>query len=427
MSSARPSLSDIGNSAVGRALVSVVHLDPSRINDGALDALGDSDWDQLVTIAAYQRVRPLLHERLLQSGRWQRVPPPAWQRLVAACRDIAIRKMHMHAELSALLSALGQHGVPAIVLKGAYLGPAVYENLALREMNDLDVMVPIDRLALAVDLAQARGYAGVRAFDVEADTRGNHHVTRLIKQPFTGLEFHWNITPPLTATTIDPALLWNAARPVRLGNVDALALSPTDLLLHVCFHQSFLHQFEFGLRPSCDIARVIEKIGPTLDWAEVVRQATERGWSRGVGVALHVAKDLAGANVPHDVLQTFGIDDLPGTAALATQLVWALPDEGRDIPISLAPLGGGGSLDHNLRAITRRVFLPRPHLTGLYGVSADARWWWLLYGYRIVDLVRRRATDGLRLLLRRSTAATDLSKRRNLMRNWLTAQRPDDA
>jgi hypothetical protein len=73
-------------------------------------------------------------------------------------------------------------------------------------------------------------------------------------------------------------------------------------LLHLCLHTSYQHQFAFGLRPSCDIAETIACFGSTLDWRTLTERAERWGWQRGVYLALQLAKELAGADVPADIL-----------------------------------------------------------------------------------------------------------------------------
>ena len=420
MRSAPAAIADRGSTPEARVLLASLHQDRTRLGESGIENLSADQWARLVTLAGEQRVRPLVHQRLLESERWRQAPAEIWQRLEGECRAIALRKIRMHAELAAILGALAELRIPAIVLKGAFLGPAVYRNIALREMNDLDIMVPRDQLRVAVELAAARGYAGVHPFSVEADARAGHHVTRLVKAGVTGLEFHWNIVSPHEPTAIAAEALWQTARPVQINGIEALCLSREDLLLHLGVHASFLHQFEFGLRPACDMAHVIAHYGTELDWDVVLRMAHGRGWARGVAVALQLARDFAGADVPQEAIRRMAPGDLGRPVELATQLAWSLPTEIRAFSVSLAPLVGGESLGRGLAAVCNRILLPRTQLTALYGIAESSPWWRLLYGYRALDLVRRHAATAARLLAGRDGTVNELARRRNNMRAWLS-------
>lgn len=402
-----------------RVLLAALHLDRTRLDESGIERLTNDQWEELVTVAGYQRVRPLLHQRLFETGKWQLAPDASWQRLGDECRAIAMRKIRAHAELAAILTSLNGAGIQAILLKGAHLGPLIYKNVALREMNDLDIMVRRDHIAESVALVTALGYEGLREFSVTSDIRTSHHVTRLIKQGVAGVELHWNITAPQTETSIDPASLWQRAEPIVMHGQDTLGLSPADLVLHLCFHAAFQHNFEFGLRPSLDVAHTIAHSSRQLDW-ETVRQTAElRGWSRGVALALQLARDFVGAEVPEHVIQEMAPLGLEPGITLARQQTWWTPSEINSFPVNLAALGGGETLRAGFRAALGRVFLPRDELTTTYHVRDDAWWWPALFGYRIVDLVWRRASVSLRLVSGRDPALSDLARRRNRIRTWL--------
>lgn len=412
-------LEERGNTPEIRVLLAALHLDRSRLDKSGIERLTDIQWDELITIAGYQRVRPLLHERLFQTGRWQLAPERSWNRLVDECRTIAMQKIRMHAELSTILTSLSRAGIATIVLKGAHLGPLIYNNIALREMNDLDIMVRRDQLADAVGRVMAAGYRGLYEISVDADVRLSHHVTRLING-VTGLELHWNICPPHGPTTIDPEVLWQRARPVRLDRVETLVLPAEDLVLHLCFHASFHHGFEFGLRPAVDLAHAIGTSQPSVDWDAAIRTAEERHWSRGVAVALQLARELAGADVPEDVIRRMAPTGIDPAVAQARQLTWLTPAEIRRFAVGLSPLGDGESLGRSFRAAFRQVFLPRKELTALYHVQEDTWWWPALVASRTGDLLWRHGAMSLRLLAGRDRKLRDLARRRSRVRAWLS-------
>jgi hypothetical protein len=136
-----------------------------------------------------------------------------------------------------------------------------------REMSDLDILVRRDHLPQAVDAMRARGYSPARPFTIDADVAQFHHLPRFSHGEAAPIEVHWNITPPLDSHAIDPEELWVRAVPWSSAHIPALGLSLEDLLLHLCFHTSFQHQFQFGgLRALCDVATTLDEQGPSFDW-----------------------------------------------------------------------------------------------------------------------------------------------------------------
>jgi hypothetical protein len=84
-----------------------------------------------------------------------------------------------------------------------------------------------------------------------------------------------------------------------------LALSPEDLLLHLCLHSAYGHgwkQFDGGLRQLADIAAVVRHHAATLDWHRVGQRAHDWRAERCVWLGLVTARDLLQAPVPDAVL-----------------------------------------------------------------------------------------------------------------------------
>ncbi len=409
-------LAERGSTPEARVLLASLHQDRNRLDQSGIESLSPAQWDHLVTLAGQQRVRPLLHRRLFETGRWRLAPEQRWHKLDDECRGIAMRKMRMHSELARILEALDSAGIPTIVLKGAYLGPVVYKNIALREMNDLDIMVPLTQWRPAVERLTSIGYETLRSFAAESNPAVSHHVS-LVKPGAAKVEVHWTITLPTLAGEIDLERLWHSARALPDQGTKARSLSPTDQLLHLCYHASFLHQFEFGLRPSCDLQHLIAFHGEELDWKEIEDEACRRSWSRGVGLTLALSNALVGTDAPDDVMGALGADDEALT--IAAQLCWATPTEIRDVYTGLADLGGDTTWSTKLHVLRARIFTPPAELQAMYGVPPTARWWRLLYVRRFGYLVGTYAVMAARLLVASDESTSALARSRTQLRRWL--------
>jgi len=284
-------------------------------------------------------------------------------------------------------------------------------------MGDIDLLVPRDQLAAAVECVLALGYGTPNKFSVEADAGTMIHVTRLTRPGGFGVEIHWNITSPNERTSIAPETVWQRARVNLPPHVSPTSLSPADTLLHLCCHASYQHHFEFGLRPSCDIAYVIAHWGAELNWSDVVKSSQRRHWARGVGLALQLSRTMVGASVPDPVLQEL----LPGSNAAAltaaTQLVWTSPTSTAQFSPNLAILAHG-PFHARLNAVRLRVFVPRHELTAFFGGRLSGHWR-LHWARRLWNLLRRHSGPAARLLLRRNRAEDALALHRNRIRAWL--------
>ncbi len=287
-------------------------------------------------------------------------------------------------------------------------------------MSDIDVMVPRSGLHVAKKVLESLGYLPSKPGSVEGDVTVSQHLGRLVKPRVTSVELHWNITKPGRRYTIDPAQLWQRAIPIQIGGTALQALAPEDLLLHLCLHTSYQHQFAFGLRPSCDIAQVITHYKGALDWSTIVRRARDWGWERGVYLALRLAQELVGATVPLEILDQLkpvGADDR--LVRVAKEQVFTDRIATSDVSTNLAIVLEHRNVWLKGRLLVSSLFLSRSRIAHMYGV--DSRSWKIYYYY--VLRIRGLLLRNLRVAWMQKSGNREVSEiatRKFILSDWMS-------
>lgn len=365
------------------ALNSTVEIDPDR-----LAAMTSDQWREWLALVAVQRVRPILWQRLKQKGVSHLVPDEMARALRESLRRNTMRNLRLYGELRSLLAALAAEDIPVILLKGIYLADAVYDSVGLREMNDIDILARPGDLRRIADILIAMGYQSPRPISPEVTLKTSHHLPPLVKQGYAVFEIHWSLMEPEGMGYVAPDVFRERAVPVRVAGCDTLALSAEDLLLHLCYHTSFHHLFAFGLRPSCDIAAVIDRFGPDIEWHKLAERARRLGWQRGVYLALRLARDLAGAHIPDDLLTALRPPGTPDAIdATARSQLFGDKEAARPITIHFAELLQKENPVDKGRIFLRRLFLPRLQMAAIYSVPADSLRIYACYPHRLFYLL----------------------------------------
>jgi|WetSurMetagenome_2_1015567.scaffolds.fasta_scaffold25747_2 hypothetical protein len=352
----------------------------------AASRLPSADWPDVVALAADHYLTPLLYSRLKQSDAQACVPADVWEGLQRAYRASAVRSMVLYGKLRKVLQRLHDSGIKVIVLKGAYLAEAVYSDVALRPMVDIDLLVPKAELSRAQAILRDMGAGQQQVVNTESRDRQRLHLAQVLIRDLL-VEIHWTITLPIGPVKVDSTGLWDRARPVTIAGVEVLALSPEDLLLHLCLHVCYQHFLEEGLRPFCDIAQTILRFRGEIDWPQVVARAREWGASRYVCLALHFARSMLGADVPDAVLEQLVPDGLgQGILEAARESVLVRKGYGQSMP--LFDLLGAESFGDKVRLVWERVFLSRTEMAETYPESRNSRHLYLYYALRLRDVIR---------------------------------------
>jgi len=382
------------------------------------------DWEPLAEIAIRHDVAPWLFGRAARTG--IDIPAASAHRLRAAHRESAVRNTVYLHHLAKALRALQAEGVPVIPLKGAYLAEQVYGDAALRPMSDIDLLVKQDSLAQAVRILRGLGFDAQSAFDVENEKTYSQDMPEMRNAAGVPVELHWTLAPPPAHVRLDDAELeglWKRAEPAAVAGVQTLALSPTDLLLHLCVHVSVHHRFNnVTLRNFIDFAEVRRRFPHHVNWDELTTRAGDWGVSGGVRISLELAAEWTGLDVPAEALRRLG--RRPDDEAMKA---WAREKIARGSPpwigTRMPGLEGSAGIMAKLRVVRDALFLPRAVMSRIYPAPADSWRIAVYYPLRWVSLCRRFYRALWRLMIRNSPLVED-ARREAQLRRYLGWERP---
>jgi hypothetical protein len=291
-------------------------------------------WGQVLNIADWHRLSPALYAHLeATSG----APAAVLSALKRAYLANSARSLFLRSATATVSSALDRAEIPAMLLKGAALVETVYADPGRREMLDIDLLVPDDRLAEASTVLREIGYApgpstsgaggAVSNGHVAVET---HHDEALVgPDHLTAIELHRRITVSGEGSSFDVDGMWARARTVPATG--HLVPSPEDLLIHVCFHftrnrlggRARRRHTGGALAQLMDINLLVR--GEALDWGKLAATAQAGGLGTRVFLGLFAASEV-GSPVPPEPLarlRPVGFDPELGRRLVALRVLRA--------------------------------------------------------------------------------------------------------
>jgi hypothetical protein len=256
------------------------------------------DWDFLRTSAAENSILPLVARQLTRAAQ-DIVPSSELERLKNASRASAMRCLVLAAELIRIMELLESRGIQAIPYKGPVLAVQAYGEIALREFDDLDIVLRQRDMARAHDLMQEIGYQprfgwyfAPRRSVVPGEYNYRDQQRRLI------VEFHTEQT--LRHFPVQPDLDDMVQRlvPVILSGHEIPTFGPEDMLPLLCIHGG--KDFWERISWIADISEFIQSHSQ-LDWDQVFRRAGLLRAGRMLHIGLALAAKLLSAPLPEEV------------------------------------------------------------------------------------------------------------------------------
>lgn len=264
---------------------------------GLEDALARvTSWDDAVEEAKRENLSAVVYRVLQRAGLLDQAPEQAVLALKTDYWNSQAGSLSIERELARVVQMLGQSGVQPLVLKGAAMANAIYDDPAMRMMSDVDLVVRRQDFQAACSAMASDGSYQLRA-DMNAVYR---ELTHAVFCRTSGSRITFEIHQSLLGDIVLPKedVVWGQAVPHPSG---ALALCTEDMLVHLCVHAALRHQLR-SLSQLLDIGLVVIK-RPELDWELVKSRAVKFGVAKAVAEALDMMEQMLAVSAPADVVQ----------------------------------------------------------------------------------------------------------------------------
>ncbi len=294
------------------------HITPEGENAVREILSGLLDWDYLLGESEENSITPLL-ERHLAAIAPGAAPPAAQEQLKRMCRANTVRCLFLSAELINIVRQFQSQNIPAIPYKGPVLAAQAYGDVALREFEDLDIILRQQDIPKAHEIIVSLGYKpkydwilspGAAASLVPGEYNYRDEARRAMVELHTEITLrHFPKKPDLDS------FLQNLA-PVRLNDRDISTFTAEDLLPMLCIHGS--KDFWERLSWIADVNELVQS-HPALDWDRVLHFAQPLHAVRMLNLGLGLAVRVLGARLPSEVGARVGADRVAGQVAAEVQ------------------------------------------------------------------------------------------------------------
>ncbi|MGH7523894.1 MAG: nucleotidyltransferase family protein [Gemmatimonadales bacterium] len=285
-----------------------VHLWPSAeqrllltaaLSSGPAAVAAFDAWSAGVNLAAdfspeTVRLLPLVYHNM----RREQVQAPVMGRLKGVYRRAWCETQRLFHQVQPRVSELHQAGIPLLLLKGAPLALAYYDNVALRPMCDVDIAVPAADVERAIRMLDARKWHAPQTPD--ADLRRFRHAAQFIGPDGGEVDLHWHLLNEAPTLAADRAL-GAVTEPFAFQGTPVRQLDPAALLVLLVVHGVRWND-DTPVRWIPDAIMVLRRRGADLDWNRLMDLAIAHRVTHRLGLGLTYLHDLFGAAIPADIL-----------------------------------------------------------------------------------------------------------------------------
>jgi hypothetical protein len=176
-----------------------------------------------------------------------------------------------------LYGNLEKAGIPSAALKGMPLILFYYPDIALRPMEDFDLLVQRQDVARTITFLTGQGYMPKRedlVLETLEKTIEESNGCGFIKEGTADVDLHWHVLHDCFYPWSDEAF-WKKAGLLDSEGLSVRTLSPEDHLIHACAH-GMRYNLVPPLRWIVDTFMILQKCGDRMDFNYLKWAAEER-------------------------------------------------------------------------------------------------------------------------------------------------------
>jgi len=205
-----------------------------------------------------------------------------------------VKNIFIEKALEEILNAFYMEGIPVIPLKGAFMIGALYENIALRPLGDIDLLIKERDLDKIDAILLKNAYIKIKK---------DLFTVSYIKKK-TLVELHYKLNLPLSLS-IPHDFIWENALPEKIDNMTISYPSLEDAVIYSALHFSH-HLSEAilclssypGLKSILDIHEIISRKKESISWDYIIDASKKYKITAIVYSALYLSKLYFNTDIP---------------------------------------------------------------------------------------------------------------------------------
>jgi hypothetical protein len=231
-----------------------------------------TDWNYLITTIIERGIAPLLFKQLPLLSNRSLIPNNIQSSLQYAYYRTLSRSMVLYETFKKVAIAFNSAGIQVIALKGIYLSEWLYQDIALRQFSDIDLLVKEEDGLKCLSILTEMGYkpydSNVTEF-IGSKSEIIHYPPMVLDG--ISIEIHLKLHRDSEKYQIQIDEFWKNAIPVIINQTPVYAFNNLDLLIHLCIHLD-KHFHEGHVQFTCfnDITNLLEKVADTFNWEEFI-------------------------------------------------------------------------------------------------------------------------------------------------------------
>jgi len=265
------------------------------------------DWDLILKILIKSDIAPLAFHNL-SSFKNNKIPLSFMSELGKKYYYSLAKNLFIQKTLNDTLTLFYNEKIPSIALKGLFMGDIIYENISLRTLNDIDILVKKTDLQQVDRLLQQNGYMKFKEYPAQISySKDNDAAQNCFKR--ISIDVHYDLHVSWTSSIISPDFLWYNTITKDVNGVTTSYPSLENSIIYAVLH--FFRHFSVAficrdiyflplpqLKFILDIHEIISMKQDEIDWNYILDFCDRNNTKYILYFSLILSKNYFNTNIP---------------------------------------------------------------------------------------------------------------------------------
>jgi hypothetical protein len=265
------------------------------------------DWDYVAKTIIDRGIAPLFYVKLPILTNSKFIPVLVRTKLQQTYYITFSRSTVLYEHFRKIANQFTLHNIELIALKGICLSEQLYQDIGLRQMSDIDILVKPENGSKALAVLSDMGYKPVGDDESNSDVKFGEvvHYTPMVLNG-VAIEVHIKLHQDNEKYRVIVEELWKNAVPVILNNVQVKSFNAYDSLIHTCVHLD-KHFNQGHVQFTCfnDVTNLLEKNAGTFNWDILISTCKLYNCEKEVFKYIVLCNKYMNAVVPETILNKY--------------------------------------------------------------------------------------------------------------------------
>jgi len=271
------------------------------------------NWNSILKKTKAEKVASLFFANA--SNLKLQIPEDISQKFKEISLAITSKNILKTCEAKKILGLLGENNIRSIILKGIFLANFIYQDMVMRDMEDIDILVETRFVKKVDKILKGLGYHTNDNLEAQDNFSSYRNSAFYVKDTFKiepiFIHLHWHIVNaslPLFFYSYDIEEIWERAKLCKFGDVSVYLLAPEHLMPCLAEHlmkHSFvdliyvldllflIRQFE-----EKDAHTLYKEVFSRINWDEVLVKVEKWNLKYPLIYSLFFISEILGAKLP---------------------------------------------------------------------------------------------------------------------------------